>query len=241
MTHDSTWDPTTVIIASVTPTRELSHNNRVSIDELLLLSDVYDEPTFMSRIVSAVNVHDARPRNASYIRVRESYNAIRHSSCYPFRVNTHNFYRLHLNNVFYTDTLFSKVKSLNGNVCAQVYTNGRNTHVFPITSKSSENIAQTLNEIVDDVGIPNTLICDLATEQVGPHAPMIKEIPQLRIKLHNSEKGRSTQNHRAETEIRELKCRWKARMIEKQVPARSLVGLWCRVFVRDSIHHRSIT
>jgi hypothetical protein len=68
---------------------------------------------------------------------------------------------------------------------------------------------------VDDVGIPNTLICDLATEQVGPHTPMMKEIRRVSIKLHNSEKGRSTQNHRAETEIRELKRRWKAQMIEK--------------------------
>jgi hypothetical protein len=73
---------------------------------------------------------------------------------------------------------------------------------------------------VDDVGIPNTLICDLATEQVGPHTPMMKEIRRVSIKLHNSEKGRSTQNHRAETEIRELKRRWKAQMIEKNVPAR---------------------
>jgi hypothetical protein len=61
--------------------------------------------------------------------------------------------------------------------------------VFPMTSKSSENIAQTLNEFVDDIRIPNTLICDLAMEQVGPHTLMMKEIRQLRIKLHNSEKG----------------------------------------------------
>jgi hypothetical protein len=122
--------------------------------------------------------------------------------------------------VFYTDTLFSKVKSLNGNVCAQVYTNGHYTRVFPMASKSSKNIAQTLNEFVDDVGILNTLICDLATEQVGPHTPMMKEIRQLCIKMHNSEKGQSSQNHRAETEIRELKHRWKARMVERQVPPR---------------------
>jgi hypothetical protein len=74
--------------------------------------------------------------------------------------STLNFYHRRLNDVFYTDTLFSKVKSLNGNVCTQVYTNGWYTRVFPMTSKSSKNIAQTLNEFVDDVGIPNTLICD---------------------------------------------------------------------------------
>jgi hypothetical protein len=86
--------------------------------------------------------------------------------------------------------------------------------------KSSEHIAQTLREFVDDVGIPNTLICDLATEQVGTHTPMMKEIRQLRIKLHSAEKGRSIQNHRAELEIREVKRRWKARMVERKVPSR---------------------
>jgi hypothetical protein len=34
-------------------------------------------------------------------------------------------------------------------------------------SKASRNIAQALNEFVDDVGIPGALICDLATEQTG--------------------------------------------------------------------------
>jgi hypothetical protein len=84
-------------------------------------------------------------------------------------VDTNNFNRQRLSDVFYTDTLFSKVKSLNGNVCAQLYTNGRCTRVFLMPSKSSEHIAQTLREFVDDVGIPKTLICDLVTEQVGTH------------------------------------------------------------------------
>jgi hypothetical protein len=77
-----------------------------------------------------------------------------------------------------------------------------------------------LRDFVDNVGIPNTLICDLATEQVGVHTPMMKEICQLRIKLHSAEKGRSVQNHRAELEIQEVKRRWKTRMVEWQVPSR---------------------
>jgi hypothetical protein len=68
-------------------------------------------------------------------------------------------------------------------------------------SKSSEHIAQTLREFVDDVGIPKTLICDLVTEQVGTHMPMMKEIRQLRIKLHSAEQGQSIQNHQVELEI----------------------------------------
>jgi hypothetical protein len=87
-------------------------------------------------------------------------------------------------------------------------------------SKSSANIANTLQDFADDVGIPDTLICDLATEQVGPHTPMMKEVRRLRIRLRNSEKGRSNQNHKAETEIREVKKKWKIRMREKNIPRR---------------------
>jgi hypothetical protein len=92
------------------------------------------------------------------------------------------------------DTLFSCLKSLNGFTCAQVYRNGRYTRVFPMTLKSSENIAQTLRDFVDDVGLPNTLISNLATEQVGPHTPMMKEVRHLRIRMYNAEKGHSSQN-----------------------------------------------
>jgi predicted GIY-YIG superfamily endonuclease len=72
----------------------------------------------------------------------------------------------------------------------------------------------------DDVGIPDTLVCDLATKQTGKNTPMIKEVRHLRIRVQNAEKGHSNQNHKAETKIRELKKRWKTRMIERKVPKR---------------------
>jgi hypothetical protein len=40
--------------------------------------------------------------------------------------------------------------------------------------KASANIAATLQDFADDVGIPDNLVCDLATEQVGAHTPMMK-------------------------------------------------------------------
>jgi hypothetical protein len=148
-------------------------------------------------------------------------NGIRHA-IHPltrrYRVDHLNLNRRRLNDTFYTDTLFSRVKSLKGFTCAQVYTNGRYTRVFPMALKSSENIAQTLRDFVDDVGIPNTLVCDLATEQVGSYTPMMREVRHYRIRMHNAEKGHSSQNHKAETEIRELKARWKTCMTERQVP-----------------------
>jgi hypothetical protein len=118
------------------------------------------------------------------------------------------------------DTLFSKVKSIKGNVCAQVITNGHYTRVYPMPSKASKHIAQALRDFIDDVGVPDELVCDLATEQVGVHTPVMEIIRRYHIKMHYAEKGRSKQNHKAETEIRELKQRWKIRMAECQVPSR---------------------
>jgi hypothetical protein len=88
-------------------------------------------------------------------------------------------------------------------------------------SKSSHNIAQALTEFIDDVGIPGTLICDLATEQTGKNTEVLKFIRRNQIRLLPAEKGRgTTQNHQAETEIREIKTRWRIRMRENQVPSR---------------------
>ena len=88
-------------------------------------------------------------------------------------------------------------------------------------SKESHNIAHSLNEFVDDVGIPGTLICDIATEQTGKNTEVLKAVRRHQIRLLPAEKGcGTTQNHRAETEIREVKTKWKTRMRENQVPAR---------------------
>jgi hypothetical protein len=138
-----------------------------------------------------------------------------------YRVDHLNLNRRRLNDIFYMDTLFSKVKSIGGYTCAQLITNGKFTRVYPMESKASSHIAHALSEFADDVGIPDTLICDLASEQTGKHTDVIKLIRRLHIKLLPAEQGRgTTQNHRAETEIREVKTKWKARMRENQVPAR---------------------
>jgi Reverse transcriptase (RNA-dependent DNA polymerase) len=138
-----------------------------------------------------------------------------------YRVDHLNLHRRRLGDTFYMDTLFSRVKSLNGHTCAQLITNGSFTRTYPMESKASSNIAQALNEFVDDVGIPGTLICDLASEQTGKNTEVLKAIRRYQIRLLPAEKGRgTTQNHRAETEIREVKTKWKIRMRENQVPSR---------------------
>jgi hypothetical protein len=88
-------------------------------------------------------------------------------------------------------------------------------------SKASTHIAVALNAFVGDVGIPDTLVCDLASEQTGKNSDVMTLIRRLNIKMRMAEKGRGiTQNHRAETEIREIKTKWKTTIRSSQVPSR---------------------
>jgi hypothetical protein len=88
-------------------------------------------------------------------------------------------------------------------------------------SKASSNIAIALNSFYDDV--PAELICDLASEQTGKNTDVIKLVQRLNIKLHPAEKGRGiTRNGKAESEIREIKTKWKTLTREAQIPSRLL-------------------
>ena len=48
--------------------------------------------------------------------------------------------------------------------------------VYPLAEKSSASMAESLNDFVDDIGIPDTLVCDLAPEYIGPNSEMMKMI-----------------------------------------------------------------
>jgi hypothetical protein len=74
--------------------------------------------------------------------------------------------------------------------------------------KSASNALATF---ADDVSIPDTLVCNFATEQTGQHSDIMKLIRRFNIRLRIAEKGRgTTQNAKAKTEIREVKSRWKS-------------------------------
>jgi hypothetical protein len=135
-----------------------------------------------------------------------------------YRVDHLHLHRRRLHTTFYTDTMFSKVQSLRGNRCAQVFTDGRFTAVYPLTSKM--HAGDALRELTSDVGVPDSLIADLAGEQSGDHTEFLRQIRRFDIRLHHTEKGRKNQNHKAEREIGILKTRWKRRMTEKSVPSR---------------------
>jgi hypothetical protein len=69
--------------------------------------------------------------------------------------------------------MIAKVKSLLGNKCANVFTNGKFTKVVPMTSR--KEAAKSLIDFTDDVGIPEMLMMDGATEFTGRHTDFIKQ------------------------------------------------------------------
>ena len=147
-----------------------------------------------------------------------------------YRVDHLDLTRRRLNATFFTDTLFSKTKSFNGNTCAQIYTNGYLTRVYPMTAKTGVTIGRTLTEFTEDVGIPDTLVMDLDAAQVGKFTDMQAEIRRLRIKVKYIERGRPSQNHAAEREIGQLKRRWRNRLTSLNIPA----ALWDYGIVYDA-------
>ena len=123
-----------------------------------------------------------------------------------------------LNTTFYTDTLFAKCKSIAGNSVAQLYTDGEGfIHVDPREKKSQAGL--TLDALAEDIGIPQCMIYDGAAEQTGKNSAFQKSIRRLKINGRQTEPYSPWQN-RAEDSIREVKRRWKKRMIKRRVPKR---------------------
>ena len=86
--------------------------------------------------------------------------------------------------------------------------------------QTKDRTGDTLCAFIDDFGIPDTLIADLAGEQSGENTEFLNQVCRHNIRLHHTEKGRHNQNHQVELEIGILKQRWKNRMSQKGVPSR---------------------
>ena len=132
-----------------------------------------------------------------------------------------------LRTTFYTDTMFSKIRSIKGNKCAQVFCSENFIRVYPMKSKSEAG--QALQDFADDVGVMDEIMCDNAAEQTGPGSEFMKMVRHLKIKLRSTEPHTPRQND-AERKIGEVKKRWRHRMITKTVPRR----LWDYGLVYES-------
>ena len=131
------------------------------------------------------------------------------------RVDHLHLYQHRLRGTWFADTLLSKVKSKLGNTCTNVYTQGKFTQAILMISR--KDAGKSLIDFTDDVGIPERLITDGATEFTGRNTEFVKEAWRMRIRLHTTEQGRKNQNYAAESEMGLLARQWKLCMNKKQV------------------------
>lgn len=82
-----------------------------------------------------------------------------------------------LRTTFYTHTLFSKVTSIKGNKCAQIFCSGNYLKVHPMVSKSQVGIA--LQDFANDVGVMDELVVNSVAEQTGPKSEFTKTVRHL--------------------------------------------------------------
>ena len=118
---------------------------------------------------------------------------------------------------FFTDTLFSKVTSLLGNNCAQIFTDGEFIYIHPM--KGHTEIAESLQFFCEDVGVPAILTMDNAPEQTGKYTDFKKYLSKQRVMVRTTEPYSPWQN-RAERQIGKLKGKWMQSMVKRQVPKR---------------------
>ena len=103
------------------------------------------------------------------------------------------FHQWCLNQWFYTDTMFSKYQSVNGNKCAQVFANNSFfIAAYPMSSKDQAGLA--LGKYINEFGIMKELVMDGAAEQIGKNTKMMKWIRKYHIIHHTTEPEWHNQN-----------------------------------------------
>jgi hypothetical protein len=117
-----------------------------------------------------------------------------------------------LGTTFYSDTMFSKVKSLTGNTCAQLFVAENFVRVHPMPTKA--DAGRALQVLAEDVGVPNHLVVYGAKEETGANTDFMKSVRWLKMRIRNSEPYSPWQN-RCETTIGLLKKQWKQTIAQK--------------------------
>ena len=79
-----------------------------------------------------------------------------------------------LNTTMYFDTLFPKFRSLNGNICAQIFTDTEFISLHP--SKSKAEYRNFINEFIDDIIIPINMRFHHASNLLGKGTKFMNSI-----------------------------------------------------------------
>lgn len=97
---------------------------------------------------------------------------------------------------FYTDTMFSPIRSARGYTCAQIYGNKYGwSKVYPMESKKKQPVGDSLTLLIQDVGVPQKLHTDNAPEMVGCSTPFFRRARKEGIDLTTIEPGRPNENY----------------------------------------------
>ena len=125
-----------------------------------------------------------------------------------------------LDGKFATDTLWSKVLSLEGNKASQIYSHKCGFKVvYHMKRANGENVGHSLAEFIHQYGAPNHLTFDGAAVQKGTNTIFYENLRKGQIKWHMSGPRRAEQNP-AEGAIRELKGRWYRLQSKLNIPDR---------------------
>jgi hypothetical protein len=129
-----------------------------------------------------------------------------------------------LKSKFYSDTMFSKTKSLSLDTCAQVFVNDLDyTRFYPMRLKS--DAAEQLRTFVKEVGIPSKLVVDGALELVG--GKWKDTAREFHISTSVTEPYSPWQN-RAESGVKSIKMGIRRKMYSTKAPKRlwNFCGRW---------------
>ena len=107
--------------------------------------------------------------------------------------------------LMYSDTMHFKVKSLNQNKCAQIFTTDDFATAYPV--RAERHIGDTLRTLTEDIRILRELLTDYANAMTGPDADFNKQAHFLRIKMRTIEPHNKKQN-KGEQVIGQLRRRW---------------------------------
>jgi hypothetical protein len=115
-----------------------------------------------------------------------------------------------------SDTMDGRVKSLDGNQYAQVFSNGGLfAEVYPMARKADTGLA--LKSFIMEFGVPDDLTIDGSKEQNSKGTELMKSCRRNNIRVTRTELEQPNQNP-AEGAIREVRRRWFRTMIRKRVP-----------------------
>jgi hypothetical protein len=126
------------------------------------------------------------------------------------------FHHPRLQGEWFTDTVFSPVKSKDGNSCGQIFANGSYFATFyPMDSKSKAGDA--LRVFCKEFGVPDTLRHDGAKEMCKKGTEFKAQVRRHDISIHISEPDLHNQSP-AEGVVREVRRKWYRVMFKKRVP-----------------------